>query len=186
MRVNHTLRTILAGVALVAATASCGGASDQEATEPTPTVDPAIDFRIDLGGGDDDDGFRLPPLDPDAVAEHIDGEGAGGTGNRSEPPPLDDIVIDQGGREDPGVGVLLDEATALACAHTEFALDAVFAGDDSALADAVATAAEFAASSSDEAVVGAITALGSRVGDDDVADAVIDALRACTAAGYEL
>ena len=178
-------------MALLAALASCGGAGNEAASEPTPTLDPMEDFQIaDLPDKDDatDDGddFVFPEIDLDAVgfADETD-LGDVGPSTRPTPPPLEDLVIDQGVRADE-VGVLLDEGTALACAHAEFALDAVYEANDADLAAEIAAAAEYGGSSADPAVAAAMADLADRAGDTDVQDAVIAALRACSASGYDL
>lgn len=154
-------------------------ADDTDGDEPATTAPEA----------DDGDAGEPEPAEPEPAAEPEPG---------TEPEPVDDpagegdaivhplesVVIDTV-VVDPEAEPVLDEAAALACANTEFAMDALIeaAPDRSERFDA---AAEWAAQSAYEPVRAFAERLAADPTDAEANELVVAVLETCAAAGYEL
>lgn len=154
---------------------------DDETAEDDLPVGPPVDEdetdedEADDGVTDDEPVDNTPPPTPRQVP--ID----------TPPDPLETVVIDDD--DDPvgdEPGFAFDQEAALACANTEFGLDALIANDAASLDESLSTAADWA----DQTAASAIGSFADdlrTVRDPEAAEALVLAmLGACTDAGYEL
>jgi len=177
--------------------ASEDDANPQTPGEPTEEANQVVE--------DDDTGFvlDLPPHAVEAAtndADAVDGIGAADDADagldeeqgeaETEPAPqptthpLEEIIIDDT-PDDEQTEFVWDQAAALACAHTEFALDALIDEDDDALDETLTTAADYATQSENSGVSTFAVQLAT-TRDGATQDLVVDVLTACSDAGYAL
>lgn len=158
---------------------------DTPGDEPDPSDDPVVAEDPDADEPDADEPEDTdagtpgdaPAPDP-APADDGDGDGDGVVH------PLESVVIDTV-VADPEAAPVLDEAAALACANTEFAMDALIeAASDRT--ERFATAAEWAAQSAYQPVQSFADRLAAAPTGAEANDLVVAVLEACAAAGYEL
>jgi hypothetical protein len=210
---HHPRRAAAVTAVLVAlVVAACGGDTNNAGppaleptgeTDATPMIDPTTGEPVTVP---DDFEFtftddEMPPSDPDTAATGPDdgagdadaGDADGGNGGTdgeiadADPPaasPLASVVIETVVIDEDAPSPL-DEAGALACANTEFALDAAIEGDP-ALDDLLTTAGEWAASSSATAVAGHADDLAAVREPSAVEALIVAVLESCATLGYEL
>ncbi len=188
-------------LAVFLVTASACGSGDEAAeptSEPTPLVDAMTGEEVEVPADFTLD-FDTLPATPTAAAVEPEADGeptdAGrdaeptpvrgrGTDGDDDEHPLETIVIDTV-VADPDAAPALDEAAALACANTEFAMDALIESSPES-AQRFATAADWATQSS----YGPVRDLAARLADAPSGaradDLVVTVLETCAAAGYEL
>jgi type IV secretory pathway VirB10-like protein len=209
--VGRVAAWFIAGVAL-ASLSACG--SGDESADPSPetlidavtgeAVEAPDDFTLtfdppadDVDGATVDDAPELEAVEPDEpeadessapdqatdplpdpADEPVD-EGADGGVH-----PLETVVIDTV-VADPEAAPVLDEAAALACANTEFAMDALIEGSPDR-GERFTAAAEWAAQSAHDPVRAFAERLAADPVDAEANELVVAVLETCAAAGYEL
>lgn len=167
------------------------GSVDGAEAEPTPAGPVAIDLSA-LDIDEDRDGLPTGPPEPTEPAGDAEAdEPAPQPTPRqvpvdSTPVPLETVVIDDDDRPSDGPVFQLDQNAALACANTEFALDALIAADPDELDRTLGQAAQWAEESSDPGMQEIAEDLASTRDFEAAEQLVISVLQACTTAGYEL
>lgn len=149
-----------------------------EPDEPVAAEDAETDEPADADGNEPEDS-PVPAPDP-APGDGDDGDD--GTDEASH--PLETVVIDTV-VADPDAAPMLDEAAALACANTEFAMDALIE-DAPDRTERFTAAADWAGESAYQPVRAFAERLAADPTGPEANDLVVAVLEACAAAGYEL
>lgn len=182
-----------AGAVIALGACASGDESARPSTEPPSSVDAEPDEPVEapddsaLGFGSGDDGADGPsPVDePDrGDREPGRGDGADPDARTGDGHPLETIVIETVAT-DPDAAPTLDEAAALACANTEFAMDALIEASPEHT-EKFASAAEWATASSYPPIRDFAPRLGASPDGAEANELVVAVLETCAAAGYEL
>jgi hypothetical protein len=190
---------LAAGVAVIALGA-CGSGDESagQPAAPTPLVDAVTgepveapdDFTLDFGPVDElpagpppaDEGVSDQPARGDGEPRPTDG--AGPDAGAGDGHPLETTVIETVAA-DPDAAPVLDEAAALACANTEFAMDALIESSPERT-ERFASAAQWATASSYPPIRAFADRLGAGPTGTQANELVVAVLETCAAAGYEL